>query len=113
MGCDNIQWNPKIVVDPMGTGVVEGTDLDDDRVLYMPSFHHLRIYAFRGGPEYTVDLPHRLFAGSNSRSLQSGTHIVVTSRQMDVKQGGQIVFTKNDDGTRFTFDICICPVGIV
>jgi hypothetical protein len=112
LGCNNLQWLPVIGVYPGGIGPVGETNLGSDCKLYMPSSNNLTISAIRGPDEqeYSIDLPVALF-GVSSFDLSPGQPIVVTSAQTSVALTGRIVATQKNDGTSYTLDVVICPVG--
>jgi hypothetical protein len=113
-GCDNLQFLPKVGVNPsIGIQPVVGTGFGDDGRLYMASFNNLTLAAIRGPDEqeYSVQLPVELF-GVSSIDLVPGQPIVVTSVQTSAALAGQIVMTQKNDGTRFTLGVVICPVGV-
>ncbi|WP_046866634.1 hypothetical protein [Microvirga massiliensis] len=113
-GCRNLQFLPQIgVYPPDGILAVDGTSLGDDGKLYMASFTNLTIAAIHGPEEqdFSLELPVELF-GVSAIDLFPGQPLVVSSVQTDVALEGQIVMTQKNDGTRFTIDVVICPVGI-
>lgn len=113
-GCSNLQFLPQIGVYP-STGIqpFTGTAFGDDGILYMASFNELTIAAVSGPDEqdFSVQLPAQLF-NISSADLSPGNPIVVVSVQTSVALNGQIVMTQNNDGTRYTLGVVVCPVGI-